>query len=107
MPKTISGLDGKKRVFPLYFCDENCNNCEIHQNRQFSLLINILHQRFGEEVYRVTQSVCPNMTCCADCHSDDFCHFEDCEILEEAKAVVKAWYPNRKPKKKGNDHDNA
>lgn len=109
MPRTISGLDGKKYTLPLRFCDEDCNNCEIHQNRQFSLLINILYEKFGEEVYRVTQSVCPNMTCCADCHIDDFCHDRGCEILKEAKAIVRAWYPKRKPKNKreGNDHDNT
>ena len=81
MPRKMNG-----RTIPLRFCDEDCNNCAIHSNRQFSLLINILLTRFGDEVYRITQSVCPNMTCCADCRIDDFCHDEDCEIAAEADA---------------------
>ena len=87
MPRKMNGL-----TIPLRFCDEDCNNCAIHSNRQFSLLINILLTRFGDEVYRITQSVCPNMTCCADCRIDDFCHDEDCEIAAEADAHTKAWY---------------
>ena len=67
------------------FCDEDCNNCDIHQNRQFSFLINVLYQIFGAGVYSVTQQICPNMTCCSDCRIDDFCHDSDCEIVTEAK----------------------
>ena len=70
------------------FCNEDCNNCEIHQNRQFSLLINILHQMYGDDVYSITQTVCPNMTVCADCRIDDFCHDDDCEIEKEARRFV-------------------
>lgn len=86
MPDIVNGFS-----YPREFCNGDCNNCEIHRNRQFSLLINILHQKFGEEVYNITQMVCPNMTCCADCHIDDFCHIEGCEILKEAEALNKAW----------------
>ena len=90
MPRQVT-FGGRKYVVPLRFCDEDCNNCGIHANRQFSLLVNILHERFGDEVYRITQAVCPNMTCCADCRIDDFCHDEDCEIANEADALVQAW----------------
>ena len=86
MPRAVNGFS-----YPKEFCNGDCNNCDIHQNRQFSLLINILHQRFGDEVYQITEMVCPNMTCCADCHIDDFCHMEKCEILDEAEALVKEW----------------
>ena len=90
MSKQIT-VGGHKYVLPLSFCDEDCNHCGIWANRQFSLLINILHDRFGAEVYRITQAVCPNMTCCADCHIDDFCHDDGCEIANEADALVQAW----------------
>ena len=82
---------GEKYTAPLRLCDGDCNNCGIHINRQFSLLINVLRLRFGEEVYNITQAMCPNMTCCADCRIDDFCHVEDCEIANEAEALVAAW----------------
>lgn len=75
-------------VFPKRFCNKDCNSCEIPQNRQFSLLINILYHKYGKDVYRITQAVCPNMTCCADCRIDDFCHDEDCEIEAEAVAYL-------------------
>ena len=90
MPRRVT-IHGKKFVIPLRFCDEDCNNCEIHNNRQFSLLINILHEMFGDDVYHATENCCPNMTCCADCRIDDFCHDEGCEIEREAKALVAAW----------------
>jgi hypothetical protein len=69
------------------FCDENCNQCGIlmsHNNRQVSLILNILYNKFGEDVYKIVQNACPNLTCCADCHVDDFTHFEGCEIDLEA-----------------------
>ena len=66
-------------------CDGDCNHCPlvIHPNtRLLSALLNQLHDRFGDEVYRMVQTACPNLTCCADCHIDDFCHYEGCEIVE-------------------------
>ena len=71
-----------------YFCDEDCNNCEIPNNRQLTVVLNALYERFGEDVYGIVQSLCPNMTCCADCRFDDFCHDEDCELLAEAEKLV-------------------
>ncbi len=90
MPRTVK-IDGETFVRPLHFCNEDCNHCDIHMNRQFSLLINALYVKFGEEVYRITQNICPNMTCCADCGLDDFCHVEGCEIADEAEALIAAW----------------
>ena len=103
MPRQVK-IGKNEFTVPRFFCDEDCNNCGIHQNRQFSLLINTLREKFGKEVYRITQGICPNMTCCADCRIDDFCHDEDCEIETEAKALVAAWYPKKKQAKsnKGN-----
>lgn len=103
MPRKVK-IDGVTFVKPLRFCNEDCNNCGIHMNRQFSLLINALYVKFGEEVYQITQSICPNMTCCADCRIDDFCHDEDCEIADEAEALIAAWYPKPRKEKKGGDH---
>ena len=41
---------------------------------------------YGSSVYRVVQHYCPNMTVCADCRIDDFCHFsEGCALLDEAQ----------------------
>lgn len=68
-----------------YFCDEDCNNCSAVENRQVSLILNALHERFGDGVYEIVQLYCPNMTCCADCRIDDFCHLGECEILDEAE----------------------
>lgn len=74
------------------FCNEDCNNCDIPHNRQFSLLVNVMVDAFGEdEVYPIVQTLCPNMTCCADCHIDDFCHVRGCEIYKEARRLGKAW----------------
>lgn len=69
------------------FCDEDCNHCPIigHKNsRMVSLILNTLLEKFGDEAYQIVQKNCPNLTCCRDCHIDDFCHVEGCVIAEEA-----------------------
>lgn len=74
-----------------YLCDEDCNNCPLigHPNsRQLTLVLNALHERFGDGVYEIVQSLCPNMTVCFDCRIDDFVHFESCETLDTAKKVA-------------------
>jgi len=71
-----------------YFCNEDCNNCDIPNNRQLTVVLNALYERFGDEVYSIVQSLCPNMTVCADCRIDDFCHVEDCELLAEAEELI-------------------
>lgn len=50
-----------------------------------TFILNSLLEKFGDEVYPVVQSACPNLTCCFDCRIDDFCHVEGCEIAEAAK----------------------
>ena len=72
------------------FCDEDCNHCEAANNRQVSVILNALREVFGKGVYRVVQHYCPNLTCCADCRIDDFCHFEGCEIVDEAERCAEA-----------------
>ena len=67
------------------FCDGDCNNCEAIRNRQVTVVLNALRRRFGPGVYEIVQHYCPNLTCCADCCIDDFCHDEGCELEEDAK----------------------
>lgn len=67
-------------------CNKNCNECPIilHPNsRILTKIFNQLYTAFGEEMYHIVQSNCPNLTCCYDCHIDDFCHFESCKILKK------------------------
>lgn len=66
------------------FCDGRCNDCAIPENRQLTVVLNALRDIFGKGVYEVVQHYCPNMTCCADCRIDDFCHDEECELANEA-----------------------
>ena len=74
---------------PVRFCDENCNECPVvgHPNyRMVTVILNALYEMYGSSVYRVVQHYCPNMTVCADCRIDDFCHFsEGCALLDEAQ----------------------
>ena len=66
-------------------CDEDCNECPIvghPNNRLLTEVINRLHEEFGEGVYRIVQNACPNLTCCFDCHIDDFGHIEGCKIMD-------------------------
>lgn len=69
-------------------CDRDCNHCQIimHENsRMVTFILNSLLEKFGDEVYQVVQSACPNLTCCFDCHIDDFCHVEGCKIAAEVR----------------------
>jgi len=69
-------------------CDNDCNHCQIirHENsRMVTFILNSLFEKFGDEVYLVVQSACPNLTCCFDCRIDDFCHVEGCEIAAAAE----------------------
>lgn len=73
------------------FCDENCNKCPIvgHKNsRQLTYVFNKLYEKFGDGFYGIIEEACPNMTCCYDCHIDDFCHVEGCKIYKRAKRKV-------------------
>ena len=90
---------------PKYLCDEDCNHCEAINNRQVSLALNALYNVFGDGVYQIVQGICPNLTCCADCHIDDFTHITDddgediCEIEIEARRIARKWF--RAHEKKG------
>ena len=69
-------------------CNEDCNNCEAIENKQLSVLLNVLALQFGEKVWNITNHVCPNMTCCPICHIDDFCH--DCVDAKSEIAAIDA-----------------
>jgi len=65
-------------------CDKNCNTCVIFKEdnmRMVTKILNHLRDEFGEEVTQIVNSYCPNLTCCYDCHIDDFCHMEGCKIV--------------------------
>ena len=67
-------------------CDENCNECpllfENPSNRQLTLILNKLNDRFGNALYRIVEDGCPNLTVCVECRVDDFVHVEGCSIVE-------------------------
>jgi len=69
----------------MVLCDEDCNHCPIimhPNNRMVTYILNKAEQKFGNEMYKIVQNACPNLTCCFDCRIDDFCHNEDsCEIM--------------------------
>lgn len=54
------------------FCTENCNECEVTENRQLALLLNYLIEKYGEQIIQEVNKFCPNLTCCPDCRIDDF-----------------------------------
>src|SRR5574340_362490 len=61
-------------------CDRKCNDCPLmreENSRMVTRILNELRNKFGDEVTEIVNSFCPNLTCCFDCHIDDFCHFED------------------------------
>ena len=65
-------------------CITDCNHCPIinHPNsRMLTKIFNKLYDKFGEGVYEIVQAECPNLTVCYDCCIDDFCHIEDCELI--------------------------
>lgn len=67
------------------FCDENCNECPIinHPNsRLLTRMFNEAYKIFGDDFYTIVDKHCPNMTCCFDCHLDDFNHIDGCKIIE-------------------------
>jgi len=67
-------------------CNSNCNECPIvtHPNsRMLTKILNELYDKFGNDVYKIVQKNCPNMTVCFDCRIDDFCHIEGCKLTKQ------------------------
>lgn len=89
------------------FCDQNCNQCAVIHNRQFGLLANTFVEIYGEFAAQIIQEICPNFTCCPDCHIDDFCHvcdddgFISCEISNAARALKVKYTRLLKPEPEG------
>ena len=72
-------------------CDENCSHCPIirHPNsRMITKVLNQLLNNFGNGVYEIIESYCPNLTVCYDCRIDDFCHIENCQLTKGEKIDV-------------------
>ena len=67
------------------FCDGHCNECPLMKehpaNRELAFILNKLVLIYGDEIIQEINEECPNLTCCPDCHIDDFCHVEGCEIM--------------------------
>jgi len=71
-------------------CNKDCNNCPIilHPNsRMVSKILNRLLDLYGDGIYSVVEELCPNLTVCYDCRIDDFCHIENCEIIDTDKEI--------------------
>ena len=67
------------------FCDENCNKCELinsKNSRQLTHLLSYLVEIYGDDLKEVIMEKCPNLSVCADCGIDDFCHIEGCKLSE-------------------------
>jgi hypothetical protein len=86
--------EGEKRIMKkpkVELCEKlagtgSCNDCPLvnHPNsRMLTRIFNELYEKYGQGVWEIVESNCPNLTCCYDCHIDDFCHVEGCEIIGE------------------------
>lgn len=74
------------------FCDEDCNHCKLLQDKNSPMLtaiFNELFETFGNKAYQIVQKHCPNLTCCRECHIDDFCHLEGCTIMAKLDEMNK------------------
>jgi hypothetical protein len=56
-----------------------------NSKRLLTKIFNELYDKLVDEVYEIIEKNCPNLTCCYDCHIDDFCHFENCKIVNNEK----------------------
>ena len=83
--KTEEGERESKGIPTSTLCDENCNECPLmlHPNsRMLTHVLNLLYDKFGNEVYKIVQEACPNFTVCYDCRIDDFRHYKDCKLIK-------------------------
>lgn len=68
---------------------DDCNRCYIKtpylHRVAYSILFKLyLYYRVNNEfIYRTTQSICPNLTCCPECRMDDFTHVEGCKLADK------------------------
>lgn len=76
-------MENRKR-----YCDGDCNHCPFvnHPNsRLLTYIFNKLYDKFGDDLYKIIQDACPNLTVCYDCKIDDFCHVEGCKLTDSAE----------------------
>ena len=67
-------------------CDKDCNNCDLirsENTRMLNYIFEKLNEELGNDVYKIVNGACPNLTVCFDCRIDDFCHVEGCEIIKK------------------------
>lgn len=67
-------------------CNGDCNNCQLlhdDNSKMLTHIFNELYDKLGNEVYKIVQEHCPNLTVCYECRVDDFCHIEGCEIIHQ------------------------
>lgn len=76
-------------------CATDCNNCfikgQVAHKKAYRILARL--DRLNKETYAITQELCCNMTCCPECHIDDFTHCEGCSISKELDAWEKKQSP--------------
>ena len=64
-------------------CNKNCGDCPLmkhEHSKMITKILNRLHNKIGAEVIEIVNEYCPNLTCCYNCHIDDFCHFKNCDL---------------------------
>jgi len=72
-----------------------------------TVIFNALYEQFGSEAYRTVEDHCPNLTCCFDCHIDDFCHVEGCELVAAAEEYCVAKNKTQQPQERHYSPENV
>lgn len=69
----------------LNLCDGKCNTCPIvnhPNNRMVTRILNVLYNK-NPDIYVDVEYRCPNLTCCFNCHIDDFVHCGGCHLGDQ------------------------
>lgn len=75
-------VDERKK---LNLCDGDCNKCPIvhhPNNRMITRILNVLYNK-NPDIYVDVEYRCPNLTCCFNCHIDDFVHRDGCRLGDQ------------------------
>ena len=60
---------------------KNCNDClKGHESKIAYIIIDKIRRKVGDDVIKITNKICPNLTICPECRIDDFIHVEGCEL---------------------------
>ncbi len=95
-------------------CLTDCNSCAVihSQNWITGYLVLARLARKHANVLREVNEQCPNMTCCPECHVDDFSHTKGCAVgdaldteptSEDFKALLKQMWGAQLQKRFGTD----